>query len=684
MNVAIGRLPVILCALLLVSDLALAQRGRFQRPEIEPGTDLRLYSEWEPSVFRPLDLPAPNERRLASGAPGPDYWQQQVDYVINAELDEPSRRLEASMKITYHNNSPHDLTYLWMQLEQNLFREDSIGTQVRRGGLMRASGGVHTDGHDVHRVRSASGDMPFAIYDTLMRVELPNAIRAGEKFTFEVDFGFEMPPYLRRMGSEEVGDGTIYEYAQWYPHVCTYDDVHGWNTLDYLGTGEFYTNYGDYEVNLTVPWDHIVAATGMLQNPSQVLTRDQRETLERAMGSDEPMVIYSHDMIGDSKARPKSQGKLTWRFKAENVRTFAWATSRTFAWDACAATINDTQGRERRVLCQSVYPREAAPWWAPDVEHQGKPGGSSRYIKHAIEFYSDFLYPYPYPQMTNVNGPEGGMEYPMLVMCGGRRGDGPFGVTDHEVGHTWFPMIVNTDERRHIWMDEGFNSFINMYSRAAYSGEDVRPGRSLGQTLGLAMNPESQPIATAPDQMDPSSVGSLGYRKTAHGLYLLREHILGPERFDAAFRGYVDRWVFKSPQPADFFRSMEDGAGVDLAWFWRSWFLEPRILDQAITRVEERDGAVAVTFENRGDMVMPVDYLVRYEDGSEEMRRLPVEAWYSTNERTVAWQPNKRVVEITLDPNGAYPDVVDENDAWSAGASDSDPTDSNRGASNGG
>lgn len=614
-------------------------------------------------LFAPLDLPTPNRERLASGAPGPDYWQQQVDYEIDATLDAETQRLDADMSIRYHNNSEHTLTYLWIQLEQNLFRDDSIGTVSRgSGGVMRAAAEALDGGYTITDVRSGSETLELIVYDTLARLDLGDGLPPGEAFSFSIEFEFTMPPHLRRMGSEEVEQGTIFEYAQWFPHVCVYDDVFGWNTLPYLGTGEFYTNFGTYDVALTVPADHLVAATGELMNPEDVMTSEQMSRMEQARDSDETVMIRTAQEVGDPLSRPTTGGTLTWRFHAENVRTFAWASSESFIWDACNATVTDLDGTPRDVLCQSMYPVEADSWF-PDAEL----GGSTQYVKHSVEFYSDWLYPYPYPQMTNVNGPEGGMEYPMIIFCGGRT-RGPQGVTDHEVGHTWFPMIVNTDERRHIWMDEGFNTFINMYSRADFYDDDLTPGRAMSQTLDIARSVNAQPIATPPDRMYPRWVGRLGYRKTGMGLYLLREVVLGPERFDVAFKEYIDRWAFKSPQPADFFRTMEDAAGADLAWFFRQWFYETGALDQAVADVEMSEDTATITIHSLGEQVMPLTVRIEYADGSVDMRELPVEIWHYTNEREIEVPlDGSEVVKVTIDPDEILPDVDVENNVWEAG-----------------
>lgn len=616
----------------------------YRRPAGAPGS----------SIFDPLDLPTPTERRLGSGAPGPAYWQQRVDYAIDCELDADARRLSARERVVYHNNSPHELTYLWLQLEQNLFRPDSLGSLSRGRGVMRHLPGDFEGGYDIAHLRAHGRDLEYRVYDTLARVELPRPIAPGGAFEFELAFAFDMPPHLRRMGAEDVEQGTIFEYAQWFPHVCNYDDVHGWNALPYLGSGEFYTNFGDFDVSITVPRSHLVAATGVLQNPGEVLTRDQQDRLAGALASDETRVIRAADEVADPATRPPGMGKLTWRFRAENVRTFAWASSEAFAWDACGASVTDTGGVTRRVLCQSFYPKEAESWrWDDDG------GGSSQAVKHTVEFNSAWVYPYPYPQMSNINGPEGGMEYPMIVFCGSRTNDdGMFGVTDHEVGHTWFPMLVNSDERRHMWQDEGFNSFVNMYSKADWFARDVDIGRAIQQELQLAAARHPQRVDLAPDRQWTRWIGSLNYRKTALALYLLREVVLGPERFDAAFREYVRRWAFKHPQPADFYRTIEDAAGADLAWFWRGWFLTDATLDQGVAVAERRgDDGVVIDLRNEGEMVMPALLRVTFADGSTRDERLPVEIWSSTNLWRAWVGRGGRVTRVQLDPDGLYPDT---------------------------
>ncbi|MEM7630311.1 MAG: M1 family metallopeptidase [Planctomycetota bacterium] len=621
--------------------------------------------------FAPLDLPAPSDKRLGSGAPGPDYWQQRVDYDIDATLlpsDDPERdgtlgRLEASVRVTYQNNSPHELEFLWLQLEQNLFRTDSLGTLSRSpGSVMKPLTSAFEGGYDIPAIVAGGRTLEFSVHDTLARVELPRPIGAGERFEFELRFAFDVPPHLRRMGAERVEQGTIFEFAQWFPHVCNYDDVNGWNALPYLGSGEFYTNFGRYTVDLTVPREYVVTATGTLTNASEVLTSEQRSRLARSLSANDPVSIIAPGEVGTPGVRPAGPAQTTWRFEADDVRTFAWAASDAFIWDAIGASVTGDDGRERTVLAQSLYPREARGW---SPAH--KSGGSTRMVKHSIEFYSDWLYPYPYPHMTNVNGPEGGMEYPMIMFCGDRDDDdGPFGVTDHEVGHTWFPMIVNSDERRHMWQDEGLNSFIGIYSGAEWRGTDPDVRRHLEQVLSVANAVHPQPIVRNPDQHWPRWVGRLNYRKVALALYLLREEVLGAERFDRAFRAYIDRWAFKHPQPGDFFRTIEDAAGADLSWFWRGWFLEPAVLDQGVVgAIDAGNGRVAVDLVSLGTQVMPVELDVEYTDGSRETRRLPVQIWHTSDKWRAAWDAGGRTVaSVVVDPRRVFPDIDRANNAW--------------------
>lgn len=643
------------------------------------------------TIFTPLDLPAPNELRLASGAPGPAYWQQKVDYVIDASLDEERRSIRGRAKVTYTNNSPHELTYLWLHLEQNLFRTDSVGSRMVPPRTRFANRDGFDGGYEVEYVRLAPPvdasesdapgsptpppgpgmDLPLAVYDTIGRVDLPVSIKPnGGTFVFEIGWSFKVPKYgADRMGIDDVDQGPIFEVAQWFPAVAVYDDIHGWHTDPYLGQGEFHTNFGDFDVRLTVPRSHIVVATGVLRNESDVLTPTQQERLAAARGSAETVVIRGEKEVEDPASRPEGDGPLTWHFTAKDVRTFAWASSRAFIWDAAfldnSGPMREDGGREG-TLVQSVYPGEALLHWPKSTEM----------LRFAIEGYNRRWYVYPYPTAINVNGIVGGMEYPMIIFCGGRREErGLFGVTTHEIGHNWFPMIVSNDERRHAWMDEGFNSFINYYSWQERYGENTgRRGNARSFTDSMKL-PDQQPMETPADQVTIGRLGMMQYAKTATGLVMLREYVLGPDRFDAAFREYVRRWAFRHPQPADFFRTMEDVSGAELSWFWRGWFLETGTLDQAVEGITyAENGRARITLLNRGAQVMPVEFEAVYDDGTSEVRRLPVEVWFTTDRWVAEWDAGgRKVVRITLDPDAALPDTDLANNTWEAPPPEPEP-----------
>lgn len=662
------------------------------------------------TIFSAPDLPTPNRIRTVAGLPGPDYWQQRVDWTIEAELDEATGEIRATGTMTYTNNSPEALDCLWLQLEQNLFKPGSIGSQARpliglmgmddadsdtvAGRKIGATDGIHVE--YVKLLDAATGkvtELTLTVYDTIGLVELPVAIAAqGGTVKVEMSWSFKIPaPGSVRMGIDEVADGKTFEVAQWIPTACVYDDVHGWNTLPYLGMGEFYTNFGTFDVKLRVPRDHLVAATGVLQNEEEVLTAEQRERLEQARTSRDTVMIRTADEVNDPDTRPAGDGPLTWHFIASDVRTFAWASSPTFIWDAASIAERGTVPSEAPssgdgadaagvklppgTLVQSMYPREALPSWSDET----------KMLRAAIEYYNKTWRAYPYPVATSVNGIEPGMEYPMLIFCGRpdkKDGGEPSGelsddtefnqffVTAHEIGHNWFPMVINTDERRYAWMDEGFNTFLNIYAVRDYVGErrfhevlDEQRDALLAMLKPL----DYQPIDMPPDQMVGLTLGMNAYYKTALGLFALREGVLGHERFDRAFKRYMNGWAFKSPQPADFFRCMSQGAGEDLDWFWRGWFMETGVLDQAVVSVSQpwNHSKVRITFGNRGEMVMPVVYEVRYSDGSTERRTMPVEAWAVTNRRTITFDTGgKRVVAVQIDPDNVFPDVNTSNNRW--------------------
>ena len=630
------------------------------------------------SPFHRLELPAANTIRTGSGMPGPAYWQQRADYVIDAALDTVANRIAGEERITYTNHSPDTLRYVWMQLDQNLFNSASRGSRVfdqgSRWGTAGAEGGftltrvaeaaapVKPAGRAAVTKRRPSATsapahaLTYTINGTVMRVDLARPLPPGGTVVLDLAWSFPFGPNANRMGIERVDGGTVYEVAQWYPRMAVYDDVRGWNTEQYLGQGEFYLEYGSFDVRLTLPANMLVAATGILRNPAEVLTPVQQARLAAARLSDTTVVIRGRNEIGDSASRPHpAGGLLTWHFTADSVRDFAWAAARHFVWDA--ARVNGG-----RTLAMSFYPPSADSIWREATAD----------AKAAIESYSKMWREYPYPVAVNVNGIEGGMEYPMIVFCHNRTDAGAlYSVTDHEFGHTWFPMMIGSNERLYPWMDEGFNTFQNHYTwKARYPGTPNRRGDP-ATYLTMAVSGQEQPIMTPADRTSPEWLGQIAYNKPAVGLILLRDQLVGPERFDAAFREYVRRWAWKHPTPADFFRTMDDALGEDLSWFWHAWFYTTETLDQAVESVvTSTDSAGRVTsrifLRNAGPMVMPVTLDVTLDDGTVQRLQLPVEVWYGGDHYVAAVPGPKRVTSVVVDPDGAFPDVNRANNRWHA------------------
>jgi len=570
--------------------------------------------------------------------------------------------------ITYTNNAPEALERLWVQLEQNYFKPSSRGAaavpaDARFGGFFEGAGydlsnfRLHRDGETVTPDTLVAG--------TRLKVTLDEALPPGDSLQLSFDFAYTLPrDGADRHGYLSVEDGTIYQFAQWYPRMYVYDDVHGWNHLPYLGQGEYYLEYGTFNVNITVPRDMIVAATGRLQNPGEVLTQTQRNRLDEARNSRETVMIIEEDEVGTAATRPDGTGPLTWRYTADQVRDFSWAASQAFLWDAATAEAGD-----RSVLAQSLYPVEGI---STGDEGDGWER-STEFVQHSVEFYSDFVAPYPYPNAINVAGRVAGMEYPQIVFCDvASRGRSLFGVTDHEFGHTGFPMVVGSDERRWVWMDEGLNTFMNQYSEDAFYGENnTQSLQENSQLIGQRFMPSpfaDQPIMTYADRIRDQALGALAYLKPANGLMLLRDYVIGPERFDAAFKAYFDRWAYKHPKPADFFRTIEDVTGEDLDWFWRSWFYNTDTLDQAVASVSPGDTS-SVTVEQRGGLMLPLTVQLTFEDGTTRQRRVPTEAFYTNDTHTLRTTQGP-VQSVTIDPNRLLPDANRENNTWTA----SDPT----------
>ncbi len=616
------------------------------------------------SPFRRLDLPAPSSVRTGAGAPGPGYWQQRVDYVIRATLDTATHTLAGRETIRYSNRSPDTLRYVWIQLDQNIYRTDSRGSLMNPPGARFAGagfvGGYVIDGLTAIRRSAGPGradtKVPLAttLNGTMMRLDLDRPLAPGAAATFEVAYHFQIPEHgSDRMGREQFPEGWLYTLGQWYPRLAVYDDVRGWNTEQYLGQGEFYLEYGDFDVAITVPRSFVVVATGTLLNAVEVLTTAERARLAQALRSDSTVPVIAKTEVGHPSTRPPGRSpRLTWHFSAKNVRDVAWAAAPNFIWDA--------SGWEG-ILIQSLYPPEANADWQ----------NSTAYSRHTIRHYSEKWLHYPYPVATNVAGPVGGMEYPMIVFCGDRSGGrGLFSVTTHELGHQWFPMIVGSNERLYAWMDEGFNTFINIYSGMTYYHDTLEGRGEARQWARFAATGRDEASMLPPDRVDGPLLGQAAYNKPATGLYLLRQHIVADTaRFDAAFREYIRRWAFKHPTPADFFRSMEDGLGEDLSWFWRGWFYTTAVVDQAVdsvTTLRDSSGApYAATFlSSPGGLPMPVDLRLTFADGSTEAVRLPVEIWLLRNRYVYIRPARAELVKVEIDPDSQFPDVRRENNVW--------------------
>lgn len=538
-------------------------------------------------------LPTPNDYRAASGAPGNRYWQQRADYSIDVELDDVNQRIIGKETVTYQNLSPDVLTYLWLQLDQNIWKKDSDYYKTQTAPSFKdlpfetvesLAKQDFDGGYKITSVRDVrNAPLAHTIVKTMMRIDLPGPLAPGASVTFSIDWEYNINDQKKirgRTGYEFFkNDGNyLYEIAQWFPRMVAYDDVGGWQHKQFLGAGEFTLEFGNYRVRITTPDDHVVAATGVLQNPAEVLSAEQRKRLESAKTAKNPVLIVTQaEATANESHKPK--GKKTWVFHADNVRDFAFASSRKFIWDA---QLHDVGGN--RVMAMSYYPKEGNPLWERYSTHA---------IMHTLNVYSRYTFKYPYPVAISVNGPVGGMEYPMICFNGPRpEPDGTYSastkfglisVVIHEVGHNYFPMIVNSDERNWTWMDEGLNSFLQYLSEQEW--ETNYPSRR-GEPANITeyMASDSQvPIMTQSDSL--LQFGNNAYGKPATALNILRETVLGRELFDYAFKEYARRWKFKRPMPADFFRTMEDATGVDLDWFWRGWFYSTDHTDIAIETI---------------------------------------------------------------------------------------------------
>jgi hypothetical protein len=607
--------------------------------------------------------------RSASGQPGFEYWQNRADYQLSAKLNEEKNEISGTSLVTYTNNSPDKMSFLWMYLDQNLFKEGSRGNAVVpiTGSRNGARGQIFDGGFKIKSVKIVSSnkgiasekDVKYVITDTRMQVFLPQELNSkGGIVKIKIDFSFISPNEgSDRMGILGTKYGKIYTIAQWYPRMCVYDDIMGWNTNPYLGASEFYLEYGDFDVNITVPSNHFVVCSGELLNPSEVYSYDQQKRYAQASQSDKTVIIRSAEEV-KAAVNTVSQSTKMWHFKIKNARDASWASSASFILDG--AKINLPSGK--KAIAISAYP----------VESDGNSawGRSTEYTKTSIENYSKRWFEYPYPVATNVAGIVGGMEYPGIVFCSyNDKNSDLWGVTDHEFGHIWFPMIVGSNERLYGWMDEGFNTFINSLSSVDFNnGEYKEKEVDLHKNAEKSTNPILENIMTSPDVMKEANIGTLCYSKPSAGLVILREQVLGPDRFDLAFRTYVERWAYKHPAPDDFFRTMENVSGEDLGWFWRGWFVNNWRLDQGINSVEYVDGnpksGVFITIKNFEKMVMPVVLEIKTISGKISRVKLPVEIWQKNIDWTFKYNSTEEIESVVIDPDHVFPDCNESNNTW--------------------
>jgi len=547
--------------------------------------------------FAQLDqmLPTPNNYRAASGAPGHAYYQQKADYKMTLVLDDAKQRLDGVETITYNNNSPDPLAYLWLQLDQNIYNLDSDSKIIEVEKMenfksvsdLRKRDFYYDGGFKIERITNMSGQpMKYFINKTMMRIDLAKPLLPGQNISFQIKWWYNINDRMQvggRSGYEyfETDQNYLYTIAQFFPRMCVYNDVTGWQNKQFLGRGEFTLPFGDYEVSITVPADHIVAATGECQNYASILTAEQRKRYEQAKKSDSPVIIVTQ-AEAEAAEKNKAQKTKTWVYKATNVRDFAFASSRKFIWDAQKQTVGN-----KDILCMSYYPKEGNPLWERY---------STKLVAHTIKTYSKYTVNYPYPVAISVHSKWIGMEYPMICFNGGRpEADGTYsegekygmwGVIIHEVGHNFFPMIINSDERQWTWMDEGLNTFVQYLTEQEW--ERDYPSRR-GPAYMIADYMRGDVSGISPIMTNSESIKQFGnnaYGKPATALNILRETVMGRELFDYAFKTYCERWAFKHPTPADFFRTMEDASAVDLDWFWRGWFYSTDHVDIALTDVK--------------------------------------------------------------------------------------------------
>ena len=616
--------------------------------------------------------PSGNPFRSANGTPGPMYWQNSASYLIHASLSEKDTTITGDVTVTYVNNSPDKLDYLWFQLDQNIFEPSSRAiaaspfTSDAFGVFGSTHGGYHISGVTV-TYHGKSYQVQPIISDTRMQLRLKNPVLAkGDEINIKVNYSFVIPALgAGRFGRLYSKTGVVYQIAQWYPRMCVYDDVQGWNTLPYLGQGEFYCDYGNYDYYITAPSEMIIYGSGDLQNASQVLTAQEIKRLAAAASSEKTVTIIGTGEIGKTAMRPTANGNLTWHFTMKNTRDVAFSAGKGMIWDA--AKINLPSGR--KAIAMSAYPPESIgdTAWTRSTE----------YLKHAIEIYSNNFFEYPWNTAVSVGGAIGGMEYPGMIFNDYREVRARLWfLISHEIGHNWYPMIVGNNERKYMWQDEGFNTYINYRANELFNNKEyiTDPAyfkkdffASLDYTAFMLYR---DPLMTVSDAMDIDQHYQF-YGKTAYGLNLLRNVVVGKDRFDYAFRKYTEAWAFKHPTPYDFFHSINSGVGEDLNWFWKEWFFTTWNFDQSVTDVTYQDNDPSkgslITIENKGKMILPAIVKVIQKNGQNSTVQLPVEIWQRGGKWTFKYPSTTKVDKILLDPENVLPDADRKNNEWTNG-----------------
>ncbi|SEI39937.1 Aminopeptidase N [Dyadobacter koreensis] len=613
-------------------------------------------------------LPSGNLYRTATGEPGPSYWQNRADYRIDVSLDDQADIIKGVETITYSNNSPQALSFLWLQMDQNVYRKHSKGIDAKLFLKSGSDTSGFTEGFGIEHVLVShlKGQKKLAniyVEDTKMRVDLTSPLLPGQKIDLQIKYSYNFPRnflnadfHVNRTDILPTQNGKIYSVAQWYPRLCVLDDLSGWNTLPYLGNGEFYLEYGNFDVNITLPSAYIVEASGDLLNPTEVLTPIQLQRWNKAKSSKQKVYIRAINEVADPSSRP-SKPFCTWKFRLTSARDFAWTASKSFVWEA----VNIVLPSGKKVLGSSLYPPESK--LADSWERSGE------YIAFTLQYFSEKWAEYPYNKAVNVASNLDGMEYPGLVFCSAKdKGNMFWAVVNHELGHTWFPMLVGSNERKHAWMDEGFNAFMDNLATKKFNGGEFIGYPEIDIAVTGLFADSLAAIMTRPDVIPPNQVYTIQYQKVAYLLTLLREHILGEERFDFAFRKYIHDWAYKHPAPSDFFASINSSTGEDLTWFWKSMFAENYKMDQKITQVinpgKGKEKKAVIIIENMEKAAMPLHIEVTFENRIKEIYKFPVEIWQQGAIYTFSPAIDGPVSQVLIDSSEVFPDMDRSNNVW--------------------